>query len=80
MDLQDINAIAGLCHTQKEPIFITKDGTSDLVIMSVETYASLLEEKEIDRDIEKAEAEYQQDGVLLDAREALSELRSAYFG
>ena len=80
MDLQDINAIAGLCHAQKEPVFLTKDGNSDLVIMSVETYDAMFEEAEIDRDIANAETEYRRDGVLLDAREAMDGLRSKYLG
>ena len=35
---------------------------------------------ELDRDIEEAEAEYQRDGVLLDAEESLSALRRKHFG
>ena len=79
-DLGDANAIAALCHARKEPIFLTKDGDSDLVIMSVETYDAMLNEVEIDRDIAAAEEEYQRDGVLLDAEESLSALRRKYFG
>ncbi|MBQ7516205.1 MAG: type II toxin-antitoxin system Phd/YefM family antitoxin [Schwartzia sp.] len=80
LELQDTDAIATLCHARKEPVFITKDGESDLVIMSVETYDTMFREAEIDRDIAEAEAEYQRDGVLLDAREALIGLRGKYFG
>ena len=79
-DLGDANAISALCHARKEPVFLTKDGDSDLVIMSVETYDAILNEVEIDRDIAAAEAEYQRDGVLLDAEESLSALRRKYFG
>ncbi len=50
------------------------------MIMSVETYDAMLNEVEIDRDIAAAEAEYQRDGVLLDAEESLSALRRKYFG
>ena len=79
-DLGDANAISALCHARNEPIFLTKDGDSDLVIMSVETYDAMLNEVEIDRDIAAAEEEYQRDGVLLDAEESLSALRRKYFG
>jgi PHD/YefM family antitoxin component YafN of YafNO toxin-antitoxin module len=30
--------ISELCHTTQEPIFITRDGIGDLVIMSVKAY------------------------------------------
>lgn len=79
-DLSDTNAISALCHARKEPVFLTKDGDNDLVIMSVETYDAMLNEMEIDRDIASAEAEYQRNGVLLDAEESLSALRRKYFG
>ena len=37
-DLRNTNKISELCHKQDEPVFITKNGYGDLVIMSVETY------------------------------------------
>jgi prevent-host-death family protein len=35
------NEISELCHEYSEPVFITKNGTGDLVVMSIETYESL---------------------------------------
>lgn len=40
-DLRNTTEISELCHTTNEPIFITKNGYGDLVIMSMETYESL---------------------------------------
>jgi len=40
------NEISEFCHSEREPVFITKNGVGDLVVMSVETYEhqqSLLE-------------------------------------
>ena len=37
-DLKKTSEIAALCHETGEPVFITKNGYSDLVIMSVESY------------------------------------------
>ena len=37
-DLRDTNAISDLCHSQQEPVFITKNGYDDLVVMSIDTY------------------------------------------
>lgn len=42
-DLRNTTEISELCHAKKEPIFITKNGYGDLVIMSMETYESLTE-------------------------------------
>ena len=35
------NEISELCHEYLEPVFITKNGTGDLVVMSIETYELL---------------------------------------
>ena len=40
-DLRNTTEISELCHAKKEPIFITKNGYGDLVIMSIETYEAL---------------------------------------
>jgi len=34
----DYNMISKLAHERKEPIFITKNGEGDLVVMSMETF------------------------------------------
>lgn len=36
---QNYNEIADLCRKCAEPIFLTKNGEGDLVVMDVETYA-----------------------------------------
>ena len=79
-DLRNTNNISDKCHAQKEPIFVTKNGYGDLVIMSIETYEKMLEERKIDDAIAQSEAEYEVNGVLLDAKEALKELRRKNFG
>lgn len=40
-DLRNTTEISELCHARKEPIFITKNGYGDLVVMSMETYEAL---------------------------------------
>lgn len=37
-DLKNTAAISTLCHETEEPIFITKNGYGDMVVMSIETY------------------------------------------
>jgi prevent-host-death family protein len=79
-DLRNTNEISDICHAKNEPVFITKNGYGDLVIMSIETYEDMLAERELDAAISEAEAEYMKDKELLDAREALSALRRRHFG
>lgn len=47
--------------------------------MSIETYEELIETARTDAVISEAEKEYAADGILLDAREALSSLRRKHF-
>jgi len=79
-DLRNTNEISDLCHAKKEPIFITKNGYGDLVVMSIETFDAMLENRELDAAIAEAEAEYNSDNQLVDAREALSKLKRKHFG
>ncbi len=79
-DLRNTNEISDLCHEKNEPIFITKNGYGDLVVMSIETYEAMLEENELDREIAQAETEYRSENKLFDAREALSNLRRKHLG
>lgn len=37
-DLRNTTEISDICHAKQEPVFITKNGYGDLVIMSIETY------------------------------------------
>ena len=71
-DFRKPNEISNMAHAKKEPIFITKNGYVDLVVMSIETFNSLLEDCELDAVIAEAEAEYTSDDQLKDAREVLS--------
>lgn len=79
-DLRNTTEISELCHARREPLFITKNGYGDLVIMSIEAYEEMLETAQTDAAITEAEKEYASGGVLLDARETLSSLRRKRFG
>ena len=79
-DLRNTNTISELCHAKQEPIFVTKNGYGDLVIMSIKTYERIIQTSHIDNAIASAEAEIQAGGELLDAKTALGELRKKYFG
>lgn len=44
------------CNAENEPVFITKNGYGDLVIMSLETFEQMLEVNEMDAAITEAES------------------------
>ena len=79
-DLRNTTEISELCHAKREPLFITKNGYGDLVVMSIEAYEELVDIARIDTAISEAEKEYAADGVLLDAKEAIASLRRKHLG
>ena len=74
-DLRKTNEISDLCHKSQEPVFITKDGYGDLVVMSIEAYEKLVRDIQVDAAILEAEKEVREGAELMDAREALVGLR-----
>ena len=42
-ELKNTSLISDLCHSSREPIFITKNGYGDMVLMNIEFYESLIE-------------------------------------
>ena len=79
-DLRNTTEISELCHANREPLFITKNGYGDLVVMSIEMYEEMIETARTDMAISEAEKEFSADGVLLNARATLSSLRRKHFG
>lgn len=79
-DLRNTNEISDICHARPEPVFITKNGYGDLVVMSIETYERMINTAAIDDAIGEAEAEFAADGQLHDAKDALAALRRRHFG
>ena len=50
-DMRNTSALSELAHKQQEPIFITKNGYSDLVVMSAEYFDRFARENRIDQAI-----------------------------
>ena len=73
-DLRNTSAISELAHKRQEPIFITKNGYSDLVVMSAELYEKIVREARIDYAIYEAEKEFAETGKIVEARVAFEEL------
>ena len=77
-DLRNTNEISEICHRKQEPIYITKNGYGDLVVMSIETYERQLALVGVYRKLAEAEAQISQGIELLDGEEVFKKLRSKY--
>lgn len=77
-ELRNTTEISEHCHKKQEPVFVTKNGYGDLVVMSMETYERLLDSFNVDMAIKESEEEIANGAELMDAREALSALRRKY--
>lgn len=47
------NEISTICHQTKSPVYITKNGTGDLAVMSIELYELLVDRYELYKELEK---------------------------
>lgn len=74
-DLRNTNEISEICHTRKEPVFITKNGYGDLVVMNIEVYDEMIKNMTIDKAISESKAELAKNLKLYDAKEALASLK-----
>jgi len=69
------NEISELCHEYLEPVFITKNGTGDLAVMSIETYELLAGKLELYSIINEGLDQYKQ-GMVKPMKESLQFIRS----
>ena len=76
-DLKNTAAISKMCSESKEPIYVTKNGYGDMVIMSMKAYEEKLLMLDVYHRLAEAEAEIQ-DGKAVDAPAALQALREEY--
>ena len=73
-DLRNTNEISNLAHKEQEPIFITRNGYSDLVIMSSELYDRFAKINRIDQAIYESEKEIENGAEAVDADIVFAEL------
>ena len=76
-DLKNTSEISDLCHKTDEPIYITKNGYGDMVIMSMEIYEKTMRHLTMYRDIEISEKQIEE-GKVKDARASLAGIRGKY--
>lgn len=76
-DLKNTSEISDMCHKAEEPIYITKNGYGDMVIMSMEIYEGTMRRLSMYQDIEISEKQIE-NGQIKDAKTALVEMRAKY--
>ena len=79
-DLRNTMEISKIAHEEQEPIFITKNGYSDLVIMSSELYDKFARINRIDQAIYESEKEMAEGGEAIALDEAFERLNRKYYG
>ena len=76
-DLRKTTEISDICHSKKEPIFITKNGYGDMVIMSIENFEKTTKKLKMYQDLEESEKQIRE-GNVTDARKSLAIMRKKY--
>ena len=76
-DLKNTSEISEMCHNTNEPVYITKNGYGDMVIMSMEIYESTMRQINMYREIEISEKQIVI-GQTKDARSSLTKMRDKY--
>lgn len=76
-DLKDTAAISQMCSESTEPVYITKNGYGDMVIMSMKAYEEKMYLLEVYTKLAEAEEEIRA-GKTTDARQALRNLRAKH--
>ncbi len=76
-DLKNTTHISALCHESGEPIFITKNGYGDMVIMSMETFEKNAFFSRLYDNLDTAELDVKE-GRITDADNAVRELKAKY--
>jgi PHD/YefM family antitoxin component YafN of YafNO toxin-antitoxin module len=76
-DLKNTSEISQMCHESKEPIYITKNGYGDMVIMSIELYEEKMFMSDVYHKLKAAE-EQLAEGKILDGKESLKNIREKY--
>jgi prevent-host-death family protein len=77
-DLRNTTEISELCHQSQEPIFITKNGYGDLVVMSIESYERMFAKATLYAKLAEAEKQVADGVELIDADDVFARLRKKY--
>ena len=76
-DLKDTASISRMCKESDDPVYITKNGYGDMVIMSMKAYEERMLMQDVYTKLAAAE-EAIKAGEVEDARQLLARLREKY--
>ena len=76
-DLKDTNKISELCNQERRPIFVTKNGYGDMVIMSMAYYEETLGRNSVYEKLSEARADVAA-GRVKPLRKVLSRQRAKF--
>ena len=77
-DLRDTGKISELCYQKDEPVFITKNGSGHLVVMSIDTYEKQMGLLDVYRKLGAAERQLEDGIPLLEGEEVFGRLRKKH--
>lgn len=72
--------ISKTVHETQQPVFLTKNGYGDMVVLSMEAFENLHFESEVYFKLQEAEREAESTDVRFSAKEALRAIREAIGG
>ena len=75
--LKDTSGVVELCQNSDEPIFVTKNGYGNMVIMSIATYEKSMLLQDVFTKLDIAEREIAE-GKVKNARQSLRTLRQKH--
>ena len=76
-DLKNTSEISDLCHKSNEPIYITKNGYGDMVIMSMDIYEETMKRLNMYQELALSEQQIKE-GKTKEARSSLASMRKEY--
>ncbi len=76
-DLRDTNRISEICNSSDNPIFITKNGYGDMVIMSISAYEKRLAQLDMYNAINDGLKDVEKNN-LIDGENVLKSLKAKY--
>ena len=72
---ENLEEISSQIHETNEPVFLTKNGFADMVVLSMEAYENLQSESEVYFKLKEAEESTKLDGRVFSSKEVLNSIR-----
>ena len=79
-DLKNTAAISQMCNESTEPIYVTKNGYGDMVVLSMEAFENLQFESEVYFKLQEAEREAELTDQRYSSKDVLKAMKAAIGG